>query len=135
MTQALRCWFGGLVLILVMVPMLSFGDVRNLLVACGGFLLLMLAIAVISTLAALVIESLSSRTVPIGGHIGLIALAGTTVIALFSFDLGFTIVGFVACLLAAALGALIGIGRPTWRRYAIALGIAVALGCVQLALS
>lgn len=133
-TQALRCWFGGLALTIVIVPMLTFGSMRNALAAFGGFLLIMVAIAVISTLAALVIESLSSRTVPIGGHIGLIALAGVIVVALFSFDLTFAIVGFVLCLIAAALGALISIGRATWRRYAIVLGVAIMLFLLQLAL-
>ncbi len=119
---------------LVLVPMLAFGDVTNLLVTFGGFLLLMLAIGLISTLTALVIESLTSRRVPVGGHIGLIALAGMIVTGLFSFDSWIALAAFVACLIAAALGALIGIGRPTWRRYLIALGVAIALGLLQLVL-
>lgn len=123
MIQALKCWFGGVLLLVATVRAFWLGDPGSLI----PLVIFILAIALVSTLATLVIESLTARTVPAAGHVGMIALIGAVVVGLFSLNPGWAVLGFVVCLAAAGLGALLTIGAPTWRRYLIALAGAVVI--------
>jgi hypothetical protein len=122
--RSVRCWFGGVVLIVAAIgPLLAVGEPATVPALVG----LLVAAALLSTLGALVIESLSGRAVPIRAHVLLGAVALGIVVALLTLSPAWATIGVAVGGAAAALGALLTAGRPTWRRFAAALGAAVAL--------
>lgn len=129
--RAGRCWFGALLLVLALGGLFAVGEeVRTIVTMFGLFA----AAAVLTTLLALVIESVREREVTLRGHAGLAALGGALTLGVLSLNPWFAMLGAVAGFIATGLGAAVTAGRPTWRRYAalaagaLAIGVLVSLG-------
>lgn len=120
----LRCWFGAVVVIIVLAQ-LSLQGPAALLLGLAGFCA---AAALLATLTVLVIESLSGRRVATGGHV-LLAGAGLAVVAaLLTTSPGWATIGGVAGLAIAGLGMILLPAQASWKRVALTLAAAAVVG-------
>ena len=124
LSRQLRCWFGAVIALLVLGPAAVVGSLAAMLPLVG----MVAAAAVLSTLLALVVESLSRRSVPIAGHVAPAAVGLGIVAALLTTSPGWAAIGALVGALVAAEGVVLTMGSPTWRRYLVLLAGAIALG-------